>query len=640
MKLKSFFVKLKNFFLRIFEILKDLFWKFINFFRRLSKDKKRRIVPILLSGIVLILLIIGISYAYVSFTATGKGDNLIYSGCLKINFTETAGLKMLNAYPVTDEEGLNSEPYTFTIENICNTNAYYTATFNLINGSNLDNISKTKIALDGDATITPTFISELGDAILNETPVNTDATYLLSEGYLEKGQTKTFNLRMWIDYNVTNYEGIFDTKVIVDYRAVNTPNGEELANLDTSGANAPELATGMIPVYYDGSVWRKADYNNYDLDHKWYDYNNKQWANAVTVTQINGSRTDLINAPVGTIIPMDRINTMFVWIPRFDAVTPSNYNGGTLESPGAISVSFTNIAESSLDAFTFGEQSLSGFWVGKFKASSDIECTAKYTTVLGEACNLNSIKPLVKPNVTSWRGAQVSTFHTAMRAMEENKDFYGFDNVADSTLDTRVIKNNEWGAIAYLTQSIYGRCTDSVCTSLGMNPDFITGYGAPVNVKPTETGAYDTPLGMDASTTGNIYGVYDMATLKGDEVVMGVWGNSSIGYWSGYSENYNSGFNGYLGMTTEVIKTDGIEFFSIEENKKYFSSYSATEYYGHALNETERWYNNYSNRFAAFDSPWFVRGGITSGYYAGIFTYDSFSGYAYPDTATRPVLSK
>ena len=108
--------------------------------------------------------------------------------------------------------------------------------------------------------------------------------------------------------------------------------GELKNNIDTSGANVPVLASNMIPVYYDeaNSVWKKADVNNKDSSYQWYSYESSgeykgMWANAVTVKDTN--RQTYLNATPGTTISMDDINTMWVWIPRFNAVTPSNYNG-------------------------------------------------------------------------------------------------------------------------------------------------------------------------------------------------------------------------------------------------------------------------------------------------------------------------
>ena len=136
---------------------------------------------------------------------------------------------------------------------------------------------------------------------------------------------------------------------------------------DTSGANAPILASNMIPVYYDetSDVWKKADIGNKDIETRWYNYDYRMWANAVTVKDTN--RQTYLNAKPGTIIPMDDINTMWVWIPRFNAVTPSNYNGGTQAKPNAIDVTFVKQNETAIDAFTFGDKQLSGFWYGKFE---------------------------------------------------------------------------------------------------------------------------------------------------------------------------------------------------------------------------------------------------------------------------------
>lgn len=72
--------------------------------------------------------------------------------------------------------------------------------------------------------------------------------------------------------------------------------------------NAPVLTSNMIPVYYDATTetWKKADSSNDNSN--WYDYDNKIWANAVTVSEAN--RNTYLNAEVGTEIPMSDINTM------------------------------------------------------------------------------------------------------------------------------------------------------------------------------------------------------------------------------------------------------------------------------------------------------------------------------------------
>ena len=364
---------------------------------------------------------------------------------------------------------------------------------------------------------------------------------------------------------------------------------------DTSGANAPVLASNMIPVYYDetSGVWKKADKNNKDNNNRWYSYESSgeykgMWANAVTVKEAN--RQTYLNATPGTTISMDDINTMWVWIPRFNAVTPSNYNGGTQAKPNAIDVTFVKQNETAIDAFTFGNKELSGFWYGKFEIGGSLasSCT-------NETCNVSNI--VVKPNVSSLRSQKVSSFFYASRSMEQAGNSFGFVN---SEVDTHMSKNNEWGAVAYLTQSIYGRCTSSTtCTEVGINNNsgYITGYGAPAGSSSSVTnGTYNTALGKDASTTGTIYGIYDMSG-GAYEYVMGVYNNAKS----------SSGFNSL-------------------PDSKYYNNYTTTEYQGHALYGTKGWYYD-GNDVLDTSKSWYARGGgYNNGASAGVFNYYTYYG--------------
>ena len=409
------------------------------------------------------------------------------------------------------------------------------------------------------------------------------------------------------------------------------------------------LASNMIPVYYDetSSSWKKADVSNTDTTNPWYSYNSTgeykgMWANAVTVTSTN--RTKYLNAEPGTIIPMNDINTMWVWIPRFNAVTPSNYNGGTKSAPGAIDVTFVDNETSAHDAFTFGTKNLSGFWYAKFETSHTTLALSTTNNNLGcttETCsNANGI--IIKPNVRRLRYNNVSNFFYASRSMEQSSNSFGF---VSSEVDTHMSKNNEWGAVAYLTQSIYGRCTSSTsCTEVGINnySSSITGYGAPAGSSTSVTnGAYNTDLGKDASTTGNIYGIYDMSGGAG-EYVMGVYTDGTQN-WSGKNSTSNSGFTGML--------SDGTTYSGVAyPESKYYNSYTNTGTYSspvtnytndmqHALIETKNWYSDVAD-FVNSNYPWFVRGG---GYGnsggAGVFGFGYNYGIASNGCGVRLVIT-
>ena len=423
-------------------------------------------------------------------------------------------------------------------------------------------------------------------------------------------------------------------------KATITYIGKELDTVDKSGANKPVLASNMIPVYYDetNDVWKKADVSNIDKNNPWYSYNSTgeykgMWANAVTTTSTN--RSKYLSAAPGTEIPMNDITTMWVWIPRFNAVTPSNYNGGTQESPGAIDVTFVKANETAIDAFTFGDKELSGFWYGKFETSHTTLASSTTKNNLGcsnERCsNANGI--IIKPSVKSLRYNNVSNFFFASRSMEQTGNSFGF---VSSEVDTHMSKNNEWGAVAYLTQSIYGRCSNSTtCSEIGINNNnsFLTGYGAPAGSVTATPGTYNTTLGKGASTTGNIYGIYDMSG-GAEEYVMGVLADPNGKPRSGYDSSINSGFTGMLKDGTTYT---GIAF----PDSKYYNLYTGSSYTGHALTETNNWYSDTAH-FIISISPWFNRGGYYSyGTNAGVFYFNSNygGGNSSSDYSSRLVIS-
>ena len=440
----------------------------------------------------------------------------------------------------------------------------------------------------------------------NSSTANTSVYYILNNGQIHgiaSSINNSFSTRpvLYLKSEVQITEG--------DGTSSNPYKLSFTKNEDTSNANAPVLASNMIPVYYDATakVWKKADVKNKAIENRWYNYENHVWANAVTVKEAN--RQTYLNANVGTPISMDDITTMWVWIPRFNAVTPSNYNGGTQASPNAIDVTFVKPNETAIDAFTFGTKQLSGFWYGKFETSHTTLASSSNYNNLGctnETCaNGNGI--IIKPTVASLRYNNFSNFFFASRSMEQTGNSFGF--VKDE-VDIHMSKNNEWGAVAYLTQSIYGRCgINTACTEVSRNNNtkYITGIGAdPTTATTTSTtNSYDTNLGTKASTTGNIYGIYDM---------------------NGGSHEY------VMGVYNKTISSSG---FSSLPDEKYYNNYTATTYQGHALNETAGWYSDYSNSIG-FSYPWVVRSYSSStSYNSGIFYYENGVGSSNPSFSTR-----
>ena len=601
----------------------------MNFFKKFQKLKgkeqtnKKRILSITVTAVGIACLLIGSSMAYLLFEASGTTQT-ISAGTLQLSYTnESEAIILNNAVPQSDEQGLNNNVYSITLTNTSTIKSYYELSLNnnctvgnsyTVNGSSVtanvcipNNYIKVAVKTSNDENYT---IKNGGNIIL--------------KGYLEAKENISFEMIIWLTEETPNdYQGQTETgtprNVIYNgnFKIYTRQLLDQNETLDSSGANAPILASNMIPVYYDetNEVWKKADANNKNSSYQWYSYESSgnykgMWANAVTVTATN--RATYLNAEPGTTISMDDITTMWVWIPRFNAVTPSNYNGGTKEAPGAIDVTFVKESETALDAFTFGTKSLSGFWYAKFETGHSTLASSTTANNLGctnETCsNANGI--IIKPNVNSLRYNNVSNFFYASRSMEQTGNSFGF---VSSEVDTHMSKNNEWGAVAYLTQSIYGRCTSSTtCTEVGINNNssYITGYGAPAGSNTSVTnGAYNTALGKDASTTGTIYGIYDMS---------------------------GGAFEYVMGVYNKTISSSG---FSSLPDTKYYNNYTGSSYTGHALTETKNWYSD-AAYFVDSTNSWFLRGDYFSdSAYAGVFLFGRGRGGLGGNYSSRLVIS-
>ena len=361
---------------------------------------------------------------------------------------------------------------------------------------------------------------------------------------------------MKVTFNSTNngYDVSYDERC--------TSSGEVALYEDNSGANKPVLFNNMKPIKYENNKWIVAN-----LYSKWYDYDAKEWANAVV---LNSG----VTKNVGDEVTEEEISLWYVLVPRYKYKKFSN-----TPKEQEISVTFENGTSTTgtgenvtHPAFTFGNTELTGFWVGKFEVSGT---TSAIT---------------IKPNVTSSRSQTLSSFFTAIQNV---KTIYGINNA-----DSHMLKNMEWGAVAYLKQSKYGLGTTDI--AVNKNSNFYTGGG--------QSDAYKTNVAQ--STTGNIYGVYDM----------------SGGAWEYVMGNYN-----------DTISKAG---FSSMPAAKYYDKYtSSTGKTGDAITETSGWYGDHAEFPDSTDS-WFVRGGSYNfGTNAGVFYFSITNGVSFGFSSARAVLS-
>ena len=583
---------------------------------------------IIISSILTVLLI-AISISYFTSISSSIAQN-IKTGHLDIVYENESTFGLNNLQPIEDDKIKDkAAKVSFDIKNNGRTITY--ANINLINITISDNFKNEnfKWALYQEDTL----IKEG-----NFKTINTNTSLNLHKDIsFQPSEVKSYIIYIWISESNQDQSsmmnGSFNAKVeILGY-------AEPSIYEDNSGANQPVLADGMIPVVYNETSdhWEVADTKK-----EWYNYGEQKWANAVTTSE-ESYRT----ASVGTQIPMELINSMWVWIPRYKYKIEGTYGTyedgteGTIEKPGFIDVVFesqtnttgtdTNIEVNSdyytHPAFTFGDEELEGIWVGKFETSG------------------TATSPTIKPGVVSLINLNVKEFFDtnlkfAGGIMDSNTGVVSFSGNntygLTSNIDTHMMKNTEWGAVAYLSQSKYGKMGNPNYSEndkeiyINANYDNYCGYSTGgVSIKPNElnyfyndrlceTWSYDCPLekvigkGVGASTTGTIYGIYDM---------------------SGGSSEY---------VMANLINTPLESGFTVYPEEKYYDkilvAYSEGAIKGHSTKETRYWYQDFGD-FVGKDNPWFIRGGdFYSSEKAGIFAFTVYNGSGDTFLSSRAIL--
>ena len=421
---------------------------------------------------------------------------------------------------------------------------------------------------------------------------------------------------------------------------------------DILNGTDPVLKDELIPVTIDhDGVVHKAN-----IQEKWYEYGKQQWANAVI---LENESTVYQN---GEEIPESNIESYFVWIPRYQykLFDMGNYEGlTTIENkPQIIDVQFgletTVDSDSScktpMESGESGNCSVGkymthpafisfesiGMWVGKF------ETGYKGATQASEAeQNVNDAsKVQIKPNVYSWRGIQVANAYLNSYNYKRN-------------LDSHMMKNTEWGAVAYLQHSAYGSHTS---VRINNHSSYKTGYSYLNDVSvfgddESVTTIWNTEIGVGASTTGNISGIYDM-NGGGIEFVMGAMMNEEGIPCSGRERLYTSGFDGPYCYSPGKVE-GGISW----PPKRYYDTYlyaSVFEKYNRRIlgdstgemgpfevknsHPISSWYSTISY-FVYYELSWFVRGAhYNAGMNGGIFSFHHANGGAGGGYSFRVVL--
>jgi prepilin-type N-terminal cleavage/methylation domain-containing protein/uncharacterized repeat protein (TIGR02543 family) len=379
-----------------------------------------------------------------------------------------------------------------------------------------ENIKKKKIEID---TVNQKILEAATDVYIQNNPITYNYNYeangstycipiqtLINEGILEtpfknvNGQEIDYSNQVKATYQPA-YNGF-------SYELVEKENCTEVIQY----VNRPILTENMIPVIYDEkqNKWVKADANS-----NWYNYSEKNWANAVLVKENkteeenSKSRLEYLKSPSNTPILDSDIIAQFVWIPRFKYQL---FNSNTEEQINIIFEKTSKTKSTGTEtgqwlthpAFTYNNQELAGFWIAKYEGT-------------------NQNNNIIIKNQTPWTNIDYVEANKKIIEMTYENNIYGLKDV-----NTHMTRNSEWGALAFISNSQFGGRQNN-------------------------------------STTGNITGVYNTEGNK-EFVIVDNENENSLGYALNETKNWSSN-NSYITNENQYLTRGNTSIYSYNNSK-------------------------------------------------------------------------
>lgn len=156
-----------------------------------KKYNKKEYTKIAFLGIFLLAIVCGTSYAFLSQVITSKKNVEVTAGTFVINFKEKNTIDLKNAVPMTDQEGMNTESYVFSVNNTGSLDAKYDISLEENSNNTLDRKYVKYSIKEGDG--------EWSSPALLSTGLN-----LKTSRSLGSGATDSYEIKIWLDENATN----------------------------------------------------------------------------------------------------------------------------------------------------------------------------------------------------------------------------------------------------------------------------------------------------------------------------------------------------------------------------------------------------------------------------------------------------
>lgn len=454
-------------------------------------------------------------------------------------------------------------------------------------------------------------------------------------------------------------------------------------NADPASSCQVDIDANMIPITYTGDEnnpeWTSLTTDEINNDRgSWYNYWDKKWANAITLkSDVDVSKYKNKH----TVIDENDVMGYWVYIPRYSYnVTRRDFDDKAISTEEAIGMGGFDIrfekagygnktpvkcsysyssqryqdcvasdrGESALEypgnsasssttwathpAFHWGSQELNGFWFAKYESSG----TASETTVLPLQVTYSIYNTdIIGIYYDLAKGVGVrdtsNNYGNGTTGITQNSHHLG-------SAKSHLTKNSEWAAMMYLTASRYGAGIGGVQFNNGVDGDpddfyadyQVTGCGQGSN------GEYDCTIdktrqwygsvGQLASTTNNVYGIYDANGGEREAV--------AASYTTSTTQSSNNHFatparSPYVDLFPSSVFYGNTQYY-------YFSKCTWESCGGQAFHEIYLDNDDYWSTYTGFwggdhsETPykgkeWVLRGGGDA-YYRGMFVSCVFSG--------------
>ena len=218
-----------------------------------KRSKKKKIIMALLA-VLAVVVVAGTSYALWQLTFTQGETNVITTGCLNLTLTDdTDAINLVDATPISDEDGRKLNPYNFTLTNTCTTETSYVINLETVSSGDrilADQYVKASL-LKGTEEI---FNDKLVESHQNLNKVIADASnaYMLTIGKLSGNESLQFSLRLWMDEDTPALdevmEATFQGKITVtaSYVPPKSENDNELYNIIKKQASLDNTSSEFV----------------------------------------------------------------------------------------------------------------------------------------------------------------------------------------------------------------------------------------------------------------------------------------------------------------------------------------------------------------------------------------------------------